>query len=246
VNGLRERVGLATDTDVMTQTWASEMLNIIGVSPSICRRPADWSANHLLSGFLNPPVEFTAEVPPPGLEDFLESGSPPVYFTFGSMMIEDLDYLEAVADIWRDTVRTVGCRAIFQLPWRDLSAFPADENIFKLQRSPYKTVFPRCAAVVHHGGAGTTQCSLMAGCPSVIVAHLADQFFWGSELERLGVAGPTQRRRRLSAQGLARSIGIAVGSPPIAQRAKKLGLAMSQENGVAVAVEALERLIRYR
>jgi hypothetical protein len=46
----------------------------------------------------------------------------------------------------------------------------------RLQRSPYNTIFPRCAAIVHHGGAGTTQCSLMAGCPSVIVAHLADQF----------------------------------------------------------------------
>jgi sterol 3beta-glucosyltransferase len=76
VNGLRNRVGLAPNTDVMTQTWASELLNIIGVSPSICRRPADWPANHLLSGFFNPPAKFTKEVPPPGLEDFLESAPP--------------------------------------------------------------------------------------------------------------------------------------------------------------------------
>lgn len=243
VNGLRERVGLAPNTDVMTQTWASEKLNIIGVSPSICHRPNDWPASNLLSGFLNPPAGLTAEFPPPGLEDFLKSGSPPVYFTFGSMMIEDLDYILEAATIWGETVRNLGCRAIFQLPWHDLSAFPAHNSIFKLQRSPYKTIFPRCVAVVHHGGAGTTQCSLMAGCPSVIVAHMADQFFWGSELERLGVAGPTQRRKGLSAKGLAKAIGIAIGSPTVAQRARKLGIAMSQENGVAVAVEAIERTI---
>jgi sterol 3beta-glucosyltransferase len=156
------------------------------------------------------------------------------------MMIEDLDYLQEVAVIWNETVRRVGCRAIFQLPWHDLSEFPAGDSIFKLQRSPYNTIFPSCAAVVHHGGAGTTQCSLMAGCPSVIVAHLADQFFWGSELERLGVAGPTLKRKGLSAEGLAKSIRMAIGSPAIGQRARKLGFAMSQENGVAVAVEALE------
>jgi sterol 3beta-glucosyltransferase len=198
-------------------------LNIIGVSPSICNRPDDWPANHLLSGFLNPSAGLAAETLSPDLDTFLKLGSPPVYFTFGSMMIEDLDYLQEVEIIWRETVRRVGCRAIFQLPWHDLNAFPADKNIFKLQRSPYKATFPRCAAIVHHGGAGTTQCSLMSGCPSVIVAHLADQFFWGSELERLGVAGPTQRRKTLSGKGLAKAIKIAIGSPTIAQRARQLG-----------------------
>jgi UDP:flavonoid glycosyltransferase YjiC (YdhE family) len=243
VNGLRTRVGLAPNTDLMTQTWASEKLNIIGVSPSICRRPRDWSPNHLVSGFLNPPAGLSADEPSPGLEEFLLSGEPPVYFTFGSMMIEDLDYIQEVAAIWSETVRRLACRAIFQLPWHDLAAFPTDKYVFKVRRSPYKCIFPRCAAVVHHGGAGTTQSSLLAGRPSVIVAHMSDQFFWGSELERLGVAGPTQRRKGLSARALAKSIANAMESPTTAERAKQLGLAMSREDGVSVAVEAIERLL---
>ncbi len=244
VNRLRRRVGLRPDTDVMTQTWASDQLNLIGVSPSICRRPRDWSANHVVTGFLNPPVGLAVEAPTAALEHFLLAGDPPIYFTFGSMMIEDLDYIQAVAAIWSDATQRLGRRAIVQLPWHDLDALKTDSHVFKVSRAPYKRIFPRCAAVVHHGGAGTTQSSLMAGCPSVIVAHMSDQFFWGSELERLGVAGATQRRKGLSGSGLAKALGTVLESPATAARAKALGLAMSHEDGVAVAVDAIERVLR--
>ena len=240
VNKLRQSVGLKPDKDLMTQTWASERLNIVGVSPSICNRPTDWSSNNLVSGFLNPPAGLSSETLPPGLSEFLASGEPPVYFTFGSMMVEDFEYIKEVANIWTETTRQLGCRAIFQLPWHDLDSFQTEVNVFKVQRSPYKLIFPKCSAVVHHGGAGTTQSSLMAGCPSVIVAHMSDQFFWGSELERLGVAGPTQKRQGLSAAKLASAISKATGSPSMAERAVVLGRAMTNEDGVSVAVNAIE------
>jgi UDP:flavonoid glycosyltransferase YjiC (YdhE family) len=159
------------------------------------------------------------------------------------MMVEDLDYIQEVAAIWTDTARRLGRRAIFQLPWQDLDTFKTNGQVFKVRRSPYGRIFPRCAAVVHHGGAGTTQSSLMAGRPSVIVAHMADQFFWGAELERLGVAGPTQRRKGLSGSGLAKALSKALESPSTAERAKKLGKAMSREDGVTVAVDAIERIL---
>ena len=241
VNRLRSRVGLRPNTDVMTQTWASDKLNIIGVSPSICRRPSDWSPNDVVTGFLNPPAGLSAEEPTVALEKFLHSGEPPIYFTFGSMMVEDLDYMQEVAAIWTDAVRRLGRRAIFQLPWHDLDAFKTDNQVCKVSRSSYKRIFPRCAAVVHHGGAGTTQVSLMAGCPSVIVAHMSDQFFWGAELERLGVAGPTQRRKGLSGRGLAKALVKVLEAPSTAARARQLGAALAQEDGVSVAVEAIER-----
>src|SRR5207244_11546630 len=106
------------------------------------------------------------------------------------MMIPHLEYMKRTAEIWSEAVRRAGCRAIFQLPWEDPSAFGTDERIFTLQRAPYKKVFPQCSLVVYHGAPGTTQCVLQAGCPSVVVAHIGDQFYWGSELRRIGVAGP--------------------------------------------------------
>jgi len=59
-------------------------------------------------------------------------------------------------------------------------------------------------AVVHHGGAGTTQSATLAGKPSVIIAHIGEQEYWGTELRRRGIAGKTLWRRRVTAAALAR------------------------------------------
>ena len=230
VNALREKEGLSPDRDVMGQTWASERLNLIAVSSSICSKPSDWGTHDKVCGFLNTPIGLSTEEFPDGLDAFLSAGEPPVYFTFGSMMIHDLSYLREAAALWMTAVRKVGCRAVFQLPWRDLSAFGADDNVFKVMRAPYKKVFPKCSVVVHHGGAGTTQSTLFAGCPSVVVAHMSDQFFWGSELERLGVAGPTQQRKGLSSRGLAKAIAQVLACPEMRKRASAIGMAALSES----------------
>ena len=240
VNALRERAGLVRDSDVMTETWASRRLNLLAVSPQICRAPADWPDNHQVCGFLNPPGLLSGQASPSGLDAFLSEGPPPVYFTFGSMMIDDLAYVREVAAIWGETVRRLGCRAVFQFPCDDLGAVPVDGPVFKVKMSPYRRVFPRCALVVHHGGAGTTQSTLLSGRPSVVVAHMSDQFFWGSELERLGVAGPTVPRKRFSPRRLADSIRQVIAHAEMAVRASALGSLMEREDGVSVATRLIE------
>jgi sterol 3beta-glucosyltransferase len=246
INALRKQQGLAPDRDVLTQTWASDRLNLVAVSPVLCERPSDWGAHHCVCGFLNLPVEQAVEETPTGLDEFIAEGDPPVYFTFGSMMPSNLDYMREVVDIWSAAVRRAGCRAVFQLPWGDLRAIETDARVFKVKRSPHKAVFSNCALVVHHGGAGTTQTSLLAGRPSVVVAHVVDQFFWGSELERLGVAGPSLQRKGLSADRLAKSITRTLNSPETSRRAGSLGQEMAKENGVRIAVSAIEVGLRGR
>ena len=241
VNSLRCREGLEPDTDVMGQTWAADKLNLVAVSPQICQAPSDWDARHHVCGFLNPPATLLADDVPEDLDAFLSSGSPPVYLTFGSMMINNADYLNEVANIWEEAIRRVGCRAIMQLPWGDLSRFQSNPGVFALRRSPYRKVFPRCSMIVHHGGAGTTQSSLLAGRPSIIVAHVSDQFFWGSELERLGVGGKTLRRKGLNPRQLAKGISHVLATPGLTERATELGKRMSNEDGVATAIQLLEK-----
>jgi len=191
-------------------------------------------------GFLNPPGLLSGESLPDGLDEFLSQGPPPVYFTFGSMMLHDLEYIREAAGIWAATVERLGCRAVFQLPWDDLKDIPVEGPVFKVRTAPYRRVFPRCSVVVHHGGAGTTQSSLLAGRPSVVVAHMSDQFFWGSELERLRVAGPTQTRKGLSSRSLATAIAQVLARPEMADRASEIGAVMGRENGVEAAVTLIE------
>jgi UDP:flavonoid glycosyltransferase YjiC (YdhE family) len=241
INALRTREGLSPETDVMTQTWASDKLNLVAVSPHICQAPSDWDSRHHVSGFLNPPANLVSDELPAGLDRFLSAGNPPVYMTFGSMLVNEQDYLNEVAQLWVEAARLAGCRAIIQLPWGDLSPFAEDPNVIAVRRAPYKDVFPRCAMVVHHGGAGTTQSALRAGRPSIIVAHVADQFFWGSELERLGVGGQTLRFKGLNASKLARGIKRVLATPGMTERATELGKKMSAENGVESAVQLIAK-----
>jgi sterol 3beta-glucosyltransferase/vancomycin aglycone glucosyltransferase len=182
-----------------------------------------------------------ADAVPDDLDAFLSAGSPPVYLTFGSMMINNADYLSEVASIWQEATRRVGCRAIIQLPWGDVSRFSSSPDVFVVRRSPYNKVFPRCSMIVHHGGAGTTQSSLLAGRPSIVVAHVSDQFFWGSELERLGVGGTTLRRRGLKPRQLARGISRVLATATLTERAIALGERMSGEDGVAIAIQLIEK-----
>ncbi len=246
INALRERQGLAPDRDVMLQTWTSERLNLVAVSPSICPLPIDWNGRHDVCGFLNFPAGSSKQEMPDGLNEFIAAGQPPIYFTFGSMMFGNLDYLSEVAALWTAAARKMNRRAILQLPWDDLSAFPDGDGNFKVRSSSHRDVFPRCSMIVHHGGAGTTQSSLLAGRPSVVVAHLADQFFWGSELQRLGVAGPTRRRKRLTVDGLVEAILHIRDRPQMAERASRVGSVMAREDGVAAAVALIEARLSTR
>ncbi|MEI6205171.1 MAG: glycosyltransferase [Desulfuromonadales bacterium] len=242
VNKLRSQEGLTPDTDVMNQTWAAEKLNLLAVSRFICDRPDDWDVRHQMCGFLNPPHEDRREELPTGLEEFIAAGDSPVYFTFGSMMQSDLTLINKTFTIWQGSVTILGCRAIMQVPWDDLSVFGTNKKVFMVNRSPYSEVFPRCAAIVHHGGAGTTQSSLLAGKPSVVVAHMADQTFWGAELKRLGVAGDTLQRKSLSAQKLAKQISHVLNNPSMPEKANQIGKEMAQEDGVNNAIQLIERI----
>lgn len=114
------------------------------------------------------------------------------------------------------------------------------ENIFFINRAPHSRIFPFCSAVVHHGGAGTTHSALAAGCPSIVVAHVSDQMFWGNELTRLGVGPKILHRRSLTAEKLADRIRTTLNSRPMRQKAQALGQSMRKEDGVGLAVRLIE------
>ena len=111
-----------------------------------------------------------------------------------------------------------------------------------LDSVPYSWLFPRMAAVVHHGGAGTTSAGLRAGVPSIIVPFFADQPFWGQRVADLGVGPQPIPRKQLTADRLAQAIQIAVTDQAMRQRAADLGAQIRSEDGIARAVEVINQL----
>jgi len=117
----------------------------------------------------------------------------------------------------------------------------SERNILYVAKAPHQTIFPRCRAVVHHGGAGTTQTATLAGKPSVVVANISEQEHWARELRRLGIAGSVARRRSVTAAGMARRIRHVLASSAMTARAQAVADGMRGEDGVRDAVGAIMR-----
>lgn len=203
-------------------------------SPVVVPRPEDWPANVNLTGywFLDEP----AWEPPGELAEFLAAGPPPVYVGFGSMVPKDSEMTGLMV---RTALRLAGVRGIVQ-------GDPAssDEQVFAVRDVPHSWLFPRMAAVVHHGGAGTTAAGLRAGVPTVVCPFFGDQPYWGERVAALGAGPGPLPFRAMTVPRLASKIRRAVGDPGMADRAGELGARIRDEDGVGRAREIIDSLLR--
>jgi UDP:flavonoid glycosyltransferase YjiC (YdhE family) len=239
VNRMRTENAMPFVKDLITETWMSNELNLIAVSHNICDRPDDWDERYQVCGFLNMPSTISEGDMSSGLQSFMDNGEPPVYITFGSLMPAGHKEQKETIDLLTEAVRKANCRAIIQAKcWND-QQLKCSDNIHFVDHAPHELVFPGCAAVVHHGGAGTTQTATLAGTPSIIVYHIAEQKFWGSELKRLGIAPKVLSRRRLTSNALAKKITFVLGNAEMKRKANILGELMKNEDGVSKAVDII-------
>jgi sterol 3beta-glucosyltransferase len=214
------------------------------VSPSVIPQPADWDpATTTMAGFclLQGPAQWE---PAPALAAFLAEGAgarPAVYIGFGSMTRLDPAALAATV---QQAAREAGVRVVLQLGWSgDAAAAPAaaSRDVFFLGDAPHSRLFPLLAAVVHHGGAGTTAAGLAAGRPTLICPIGADQFMWGARVHRdLGCGPAPVELVRLTPALLAARLRELVGCAGFRQRAAAVAACIAREDGVARAVEAVE------
>lgn len=206
-------------------------------SPTVIRQPPDWPAGMHVTGYLFLDSQPDWQ-PSPELQAFLEAGSPPVYVGFGSMAGKDPERLAGLA---LQALAMSGRRGVLLTGWGGLAAEAVPDNVFVLDSAPHSWLFPRMAAVVHHGGAGTTAEALRAGVPQVILPFIMDQPFWGTRVKALGVGPAPIPQKRLTAGRLARAISHAVSDPAMRQRATECGAAIRGEDGVGSALEVVRR-----
>lgn len=177
--------------------------------------------------------------PPPGIGAFLAHGGPVVAIGFGSMVSDDP---EAATALVLGAVRRAGVRAVLVTGWGGLATPPHADDVFVADTVPYEWLFPRVAAVVHHGGAGTTGLALQAGVPAIVVPFTVDQPFWGSRVAALRVGPRPIPRKRLTEEGLADALRSTVADEAMHARASALGERIRAEDGVAAAVAIFGRL----
>jgi sterol 3beta-glucosyltransferase len=211
---------------------------IYGFSPTIVPPPSDWRNTHVTGyWYLDEAPNWT---PPIALLDFLQKGDLPVFIGFGSMGSRNP---EETANLVIKAIGLTGTRAILQSGWHGLKNDNLPDNIFMVDSIPHAWLFDRVAAVVHHGGAGTTAAGIKAGVPGIVVPFFGDQTFWGNRLFELGVGAAPIPRKSLTAEGLAAAIGTVVNSRSMSQKAADLGAKIRSEQGVSNAVAIVRQFI---
>ena len=201
-------------------------------SPYLVPRPDDFPPEVHVTGFwfLDQP---SAWQPSPELVAFLEAGPPPVYVGFGSMSGSTGAERGRIVV---EALQKAGQRGILASGWGGMQTGDLPENIFRIDAAPHDWLFPRVAAVVHHGGSGTTAAGLRAGKPTVICPFIADQPFWGQVVYERGVGPQPIPQKQLTVDKLAAAIHRAATDQIMQQQATELGAQLRAEVGVACAV----------
>ncbi|KAJ5278347.1 hypothetical protein N7524_004500 [Penicillium chrysogenum] len=203
-------------------------------SPALVPKPRDWPGHIDVCGFFfrDPP----SYSPPSELREFLQAGPLPVYIGFGSIVVDDPQKLIDTVVI---AVVRAGVRAIISKGWSGLVG-SANPNIYYIGDYPHEWLFQHVAAVVHHGGAGTTACGLLNGRPTAIVPFFGDQPFWGNMVARAGAGPKPIPFASLNFQTLTAAIQFCL-TPEATEAARKLAIKMQTESGVTAAVESFHR-----
>jgi UDP:flavonoid glycosyltransferase YjiC (YdhE family) len=203
-------------------------------SPTLVPKPDDWPSRASVTGawWLPSPAGWR---PDAALQEFMDAGAPPVYVGFGSM--PTFSGTSALTDALLTGL--AGHRVILARSGTDHEQ--ASEGVFVTGHVPHDWLFPRCAAIVHHCGAGTSHAALASGTPSIPVPFTLDQPFWARRLTQLGIASPPLDPRHPDPDTVRTALAH-VQTSDVRERAMALAEYVATEHGVQTATAAIEEL----
>jgi rhamnosyltransferase subunit B len=230
----RKELGLSPDVHPLFDGQHSPH-GVLAIYSSLLGEPQpDWPRQTTVTGFCFHDRRDGTEALSPGLATFLDSGPPPIVFTLGSTAVQNPGqfYEESAA-----AAKALGKRAVL------LGSATPEPDVWVEPYAPYSLLFPKCEAIVCSGGIGTLGQALRSGTPFLVVPHGNDQPDNAARCARLGLARSVDRYsyrrdrvaeelRTLLADGAARA------------KARECARTVAQEDGVAAACAALERLLR--
>ncbi|HEY1688534.1 MAG TPA: glycosyltransferase [Solirubrobacteraceae bacterium] len=239
IAAFRRTIGAPADTrSALGRICDARAVQLLPFSPSVLPRAFDWGPEKLMTGWWRLPDHVRADAGETISADtsaWIDAGAPPFYLGLGSMpVIEPKPLLDDVIAVTAE----LGIRALVDAKIAgDGTGLPT--HLHSVGATNHDTLFPRCAGVMHHGGAGSTAASTRAGVPTMVCSVAFDQHFWGKRLRDLG-AGSHCYFKKLDREQL--RTGLArLRDPAVIEGAARLGAAIEAEgDGTAIAAHALE------
>jgi UDP:flavonoid glycosyltransferase YjiC (YdhE family) len=231
INGYRRNMGLAPVGDINKHIMNPAV--VVASDPAVAAVPHDIEINAIQTGYmhLKEPV-----APLPELDAYLAQGPAPIYFGFGSMPPIDTSRL---VPLIVDAARCAGFRAVISRKPAEPDASQWGDDVFFINGYPHTALFPKMAAVVHHGGAGTTAAAAISGVPQVIVPHILDQFYWGECIRRSKLGPPPIWRSKLTAAKLVKALRICTESRAYRQNAIHVSRKIRRNDAIERTIHAI-------
>jgi UDP:flavonoid glycosyltransferase YjiC (YdhE family) len=242
VNRIRQEYGLPPLRDVMYTGNLSREYTAVAISPTFIPRPPDWPSYIAETGFLywDTPDSWHE---PEALTAFLAGPEPVIAVSSGSMGPEIKHAFTQFFATSIEAVRRAGARALVIGAAPGVLTDPLPEGVFATPFAPFSQVYPRCAAVIHHGGIGTTAQSLRAGVPTLIVPWGVDQYYHGEAVKQLG-AGRWMQRRFYTVERASSALKTLLTDPCYRQRARAVAATIAREDGLATLCDGLASVLR--
>lgn len=175
---------------------------------------------------------------PAELESFLAAGAPPIVFTVGSFARRSRRFFEVSVE----ACRIMGRRGVLLAPTRDLVPEDLHDTLRYFDYIPLSALLPRAAAIIHHGGIGTTGLALAAGIPQLVVPFHDDQPDNAVRVERLN-AGLAVTRADYRPETVARRLGHLLKSKEVALACRSAVERIRQHHPLPDACRLIEQLV---
>jgi rhamnosyltransferase subunit B len=233
---VRKEVGLprARGFNPLTESY-SPSLHLALFSKWLADKQLDWPVQTIVTGFPWYDADGDAGLPQK-LARFLDDGEPPLVFTLGTAVVADAGafYHHSAA-----AAKLLGRRAVLLVKNPRVVLPELPEGVMAFDYAPFSLLFPRAAAIVHHGGIGTTGQAMRSGRPSLVMPCAWDQPDNAERAVRLGIAR-TIARNRYEAKRVAAELRLLFENPAYSQRAAEIAAKVRQEEGAKAACDAIE------
>lgn len=236
----RREIGLDENHDPVFLGKYSDLLHLVMFSKVLAKPQPDWYSPTLQTGFCFYDGQKDSGKMPEDLQEYLDTGEPPIVFTLGSAAVLDAgNFFEESAK----AAKILNRRAVLLYGIVNDPPDGLSESIVGFDYAPFSHVFPKASVIVHQGGVGTTGQVLRAGVPALVMPYSHDQFDNASRCRKIGVA-ETISRENYNSENAAKMLKKILSDANYYKRAKEVGKIVESENGTRIACDAIEEILR--
>ena len=207
---------------------------IVAADVALSPVPVGVSANYTQTGymFLAPKNEL-----PENVDEFIESGTTPVFIGFGSNPVY---YPQELTQMFNIVSKVTQQRLIVSKGWSDLDNINSSSDVLYVDEMPYELLFPKMSAVIHHGGTGTMAYAARAGIPQAAFPYMADQFYNRKQIARLGIGPITCDFKKMTSNTISKALLDCITNESYKKNAFEISQKIKNADGLKLTLELLE------